>query len=96
VPILFPSLVLHIFHILIMDQELNKGSIIQMLHSHRKELVDFGVERIGLFGSYHMDNMRPESDIDFLVEYRRAKRRLETLWLWPIFSKTCSTKRSTW
>jgi len=62
------------FIYLVVDQVLNKGSIIQMLNSHRKELVDFGVERIGLFGSYYKDKMRPESDIDFLVEIQKDKK----------------------
>ena len=56
------------------DQSLNKGSIIQILNAHRKELVDFGVERIGLLGSYYKDKMRPESDIDFLVEIQKDKK----------------------
>ena len=62
------------FIYLVMDQVLNKGSIIQTLSSHRKELVEFGVERIGLFGSYYKNNMRAESDIDFLVEIRKDKK----------------------
>jgi predicted nucleotidyltransferase len=68
-----------------MDRVLDKGSIIQMLNSHRKELTDFGVERIGLFGSYYKNIAQSESDIDFLVEIQKEKKPLKTLWLWPIF-----------
>jgi predicted nucleotidyltransferase len=57
-----------------MNQILDKNSIIQMLYSHRKELTDFGVDRIGVFGSYYKNKTHPGSDIDFLVEIQRDKK----------------------
>src|SRR5680860_1359468 len=59
---------------LIMQRILDKNSIIQTLHSHREELAGFGVDRIGLFGSYSKNKTHPNSDIDFLVEIQKEKK----------------------
>ncbi|WP_305046881.1 nucleotidyltransferase family protein [Geoalkalibacter sp.] len=40
------------------------------LHNHLHELrQQFGVGKIGIFGSYARNEQRPESDIDLLVEF---------------------------
>ncbi|CAN5126116.1 nucleotidyltransferase family protein [soil metagenome] len=57
-----------------MDQILDKNLIIQTLYSHRKELTNFGVDRIGLFGSYYKNKVNQDSDIDFLVEIQKEKK----------------------
>lgn len=54
--------------------KLNKEVILQTLASHKKELSGFGVERIGLFGSFVSDENTSESDIDLLVEIRQEKK----------------------
>lgn len=56
-----------------MKDELNlrmqKDEIIHVLRSHLTELkTQYGVQSIGLFGSYALGENTPESDIDFLVE----------------------------
>ncbi len=40
-----------------MSQILDRNSIIQILNSNRKELMDFDVDRIGLFGSYNKNKL---------------------------------------
>lgn len=57
-----------------MDQILDRNSIIQTLYSYRKELTGFGVDRIGLFGSYYKNKTHPNSDIDFLVEIQKERK----------------------
>lgn len=57
-----------------MDQKIDKNSIIQTLKSHSMELKEFGVDRIGLFGSYFDNKAHSESDIDFLVELQKGKK----------------------
>jgi len=47
-----------------MDQVLDKVLNIQALNSHRKELADFGVEKIGLFGSCYKYETHLESAIE--------------------------------
>lgn len=53
---------------------LNKEVILQTLASHKKELSEFGVEKIGLFGSFVSDEFSSDSDIDLLVDIRKEKK----------------------
>lgn len=57
-----------------MDPILDKNSILRILYSHKSELKSFGVDKIGLFGSYNNNNTHPNSDIDFLVELKKEKK----------------------
>ncbi|HPG30799.1 MAG TPA: nucleotidyltransferase family protein [bacterium] len=48
---------------------MNKNTIIDFLKTHKKEMQDtFGVNNIGLEGSYARNEATVESDIDILVE----------------------------
>jgi uncharacterized protein len=49
-------------------QKWTAGEILETLRQHRGELAEFGVQRIGLFGSYVRGKAKPESDMDILVE----------------------------
>ncbi len=49
---------------------LNKQTILCEIRSHRKEIDLLGVERIGLFGSFARGEESPQSDLDFLVEFK--------------------------
>ena len=76
-----------------MDQKLDKNSIIQTLYSHRKELKDFGVDRIGLFGSYYTNNAHPNSDIDFLVEIQKERKTFRNFMALAYFLETIFQKK---
>lgn len=54
---------------------LTKESIKQALVDNRKTLREYGVKRIGLFGSYVRGTATAASDIDFLVELERLTFR---------------------
>ncbi len=41
-------------------------SIVEFLHANRAELRAFGVQKIGVFGSYVRGEAKPDSDIDLL------------------------------
>ena len=48
---------------------MNKQEIIEFLTLHKKELYsEYGVTRIGIFGSYARGEMKKDSDIDIAVE----------------------------
>ena len=47
----------------------NTTQILKTLESHRSKLQGWGVRKLGLFGSYRRGTARPESDMDFLVEF---------------------------
>ena len=51
-----------------------KDSIIQTLKLNAEQLRTYGVEEIGLFGSYVRDEATIKSDIDLLVDIRKEKK----------------------
>lgn len=53
---------------------MKSDEIFQTIISHRSELSRLGVSRIGLFGSAVREEARPESDLDFLVEFRPGEK----------------------
>ena len=51
---------------------MNKADIINFISAHKTEFEkEFGVRKIGLFGSYARDEMREGSDIDIFVELEK-------------------------
>ena len=56
---------------------MNKEQALQILRDNRAILTEtYGVRRIGLFGSIVRDQLRPESDIDIVVEIEPEKKKL--------------------
>lgn len=56
---------------------LNKETILKILLSHKAELKQFGLKRIGLFGSYVRGDASIDSDIDFIVEFEKEKKTFD-------------------
>jgi predicted nucleotidyltransferase len=55
---------------------MTKTEIIQTLSLNKQKLHDeFGLKRIGLFGSYAKQNNTDLSDIDFLIEFEQGKKK---------------------
>ena len=52
-----------------------KESIIQTLQTHGRQLKSYGVEEIGLFGSYIRNEATADSDIDLLINIKKEKKR---------------------
>ena len=49
---------------------MNRATILAPLHEHRDVITTrFGAKRLALFGSEARDEMRPESDVDVLVDF---------------------------
>jgi hypothetical protein len=48
---------------------MTRDDIIATIRAHRAEIDKFGVKRLALFGSVARGEDRPESDVDFLVEF---------------------------
>ncbi len=57
-----------------MAVSLEKESILQVLSNQRHNLVECGVEEIGLFGSFVRDEANADSDIDLLVEMNKSRK----------------------
>jgi len=56
-------------------QPLDRKYILQLLFDHRKQLASFGVEQIGLFGSFARDEATEDSDVDLLVDLQQDKKK---------------------
>ena len=46
---------------------------------NREKILSFGVDRLGLFGSFVRNEMNAESDVDFLVEFKKGKKSYDNL-----------------
>jgi uncharacterized protein len=57
-----------------MNRNLHKESILQLLVAHKQQLAAFGVNQIGLFGSYVRNEATENSDIDLLVDIQKDKK----------------------
>jgi predicted nucleotidyltransferase len=58
---------------------LNKEIIYAELKRHKMVLEQYGVNQIGLFGSFVRDEGTEESDIDFLVDFEPGKKTFDNL-----------------
>lgn len=58
------------------DKVLHKDQIFEQLRLHKDALRDFGVQEIGLFGSYVKNQATKDSDIDFLIDLRKGQKSL--------------------
>lgn len=55
-------------------ESLNKYQIFDLLRKNEQVIQNFGVEKIGLFGSFVLNHQTPESDIDLLVQFKKGKK----------------------
>jgi len=55
----------------------SKNTILSVIRRHKPQLSLFGVNRIGLFGSYVRNEQKPQSDIDILVDFEPEKETFD-------------------
>ena len=55
----------------------SKHTILHTMQNHKTELLAFGINRIGLFGSYVRNEQFPHSDIDILVDFSPEKENYD-------------------
>ncbi|AFZ50584.1 nucleotidyltransferase family protein [Dactylococcopsis salina] len=51
---------------------MNREVVLSTLNEHLKEINQFGVKSLALFGSIARNEATPDSDLDFLVEFKGA------------------------
>lgn len=54
-----------------------KENILAILKSHKPELLKFGVQNVGLFGSYLRNEQSNKSDIDLLIDFEPGKESFD-------------------
>ena len=57
----------------------NKKDLLYLLNLNKDSLQNFGVKRLGLFGSFVRDQATDESDIDFLIELPKERKTMRNL-----------------
>jgi len=57
----------------------SKNNILSTIRTHKPQLLTFGINKIGLFGSYVRNEQKPTSDIDILVDFEPEKATLHNL-----------------
>ena len=56
----------------------NKQDLIKTLNEHKNDIKNFGVERMGLFGSFVKDAaIHSGSDVDLLIEFEKGKKTFD-------------------
>ncbi len=50
----------------------NKEELIELLMKNQEKILSFGIERVGIFGSFVRNEMSSESDVDFYVEFKES------------------------
>lgn len=54
-----------------------KENVISAIRSHKTEFPKFGVQKIGLFGSYLRNEHSNKSDIDLLIDFEPGKENFD-------------------
>jgi len=54
-----------------------KDYILSTIKTHKGELTKFGIQNIGLFGSYVRDEQSKKSDIDILIDFYPDKESFD-------------------
>ena len=52
---------------------LNKDLIISLIQKNKSHIRDYGVKKLGLFGSFVHGDATANSDVDLLVEFESGK-----------------------
>lgn len=58
---------------------INKEAILSSLTAHQKELESFGVQQVGLFGSFVRNEATDASDVDLLIDIAKEKKTIKNL-----------------
>jgi len=69
---------------------LARDEIIKKLKEHKDILEQYGVKKIGLFGSYVQDRQKEDSDIDLVVEFNLPSFGKDFKGLYDAFLKLSS------
>jgi len=56
---------------------LTSTQIMRTLNLHQREIRQFGVKRIGLFGSFRTNKQHQKSDVDILVEFKKGEKTFD-------------------
>jgi len=70
-----------------------KQDLMSAISENRDMIKSFGVNGLGIFGSFSKGTAVETSDVDLLVDFIPKKRALITLWICHSFWKACLVER---
>ena len=74
---------------------MTKTTILEFLQSNKQKLAqDYGVTKIGLFGSYARDEAKEDSDIDIAVEMESNKKNIHNFFFAQKRAGSCIWQKS--
>ncbi|NPU99815.1 MAG: nucleotidyltransferase family protein [Brevinematales bacterium] len=56
----------------------NTNELLQVIQSNKDRIKRFGVKKIGIFGSFARNEQRPDSDVDFIVEFESGRKNFDS------------------
>lgn len=59
------------------DELLHKQLLLSLLISNQARIQQYGVEKLGIFGSFARNEQRADSDIDLLVEFKPGQKNFD-------------------
>jgi hypothetical protein len=54
-----------------------KETILELIRLHRLTIRNFGVRKLGLFGSFVRNSQNSSSDIDLLIEFEKGEKNFD-------------------
>ncbi len=71
-----------------------KDYILNTIKAHKAELAKFGIQNVGLFGSYIRDEQSRKSDIDILIDFDPDKESFDNyMAVYDYFEKLFKNKK---
>ena len=62
------------------NKVLNKTQLLNILFNNGKQIRSFGIDRIGVFGSFVRDtDIHKKSDVDFVIDFKKGKKTPDNL-----------------
>lgn len=55
----------------------NKNEVLELILLNKQKILEFGIQSIGLFGSYVRNENIESSDIDFIVRFNEGKKNYQ-------------------
>jgi predicted nucleotidyltransferase len=55
----------------------SKQALLSRINKNRSQIQQFGVKRLGVFGSFVREEQKTDSDVDILVEFEAGKKTFD-------------------
>ncbi|MHB1050802.1 MAG: nucleotidyltransferase family protein [Bacteroidota bacterium] len=70
----------------------DKSALFSELMNNSETIRSFGVERIGVFGSFVRDTANRNSDIDFIVEFRKGEKNYDNMYALHLYLQSLTQR----